>query len=89
MEDDNESLLRTGLQHNDTSSHDNGMSMRNNKEVIPDADGTNVSICTTYQPSQIDEHILDVVSRYKEGLSVEVFSLLHTTGVPPQGGREN
>ena len=76
MEDSNESLLTMGLQHNDTSSHDNNMSMGNNKEVIHNADGTDVSTFTIDQPSQMDGNILDVLSRYTEDLPVEVLSLL-------------
>ena len=54
--------------------------------MISKAVGTDVSTFTIYQPSQMDEHILDVLSRYKEDLPVEVISLLKTTGVPPEGG---
>ena len=75
MEDNNESLLTMGLQYNDTKSHDNDMSMENSKEVILNADGTDISTFTTYQPSQMDEHILDVLSRYNF-FPVEILSLL-------------
>ena len=64
MEDNSESLLTMGLQYNGTRNHDNDMSMENSKEVILNADRTDISTFTTYQPSQMDEHILDIVSRY-------------------------
>ena len=70
-----------GIPYNDTRSHKNDTSMGNNKEVIPNADGTNVSTFKIDQPSQIDEHILDVLSRHKENLPVKVLSLLQTIGV--------
>ena len=41
MEDDNESLLTMGLQHNSTSMHNNDMNIGNNKEVILNANGMN------------------------------------------------
>ena len=52
-----------GIPYNDTRSHKNDTSMGNNKEVITNADGTNVSTFKIYQPSQIDEHFLDVLSK--------------------------
>ena len=88
MEDDNKSLLTMFLQHNDTSGYDNDMSMGNNKEVTSNSVGTDVFTFTIYQPSQMDEHILDVLSRFKEYLPVEMLSLLKTTGVPPEGGQD-
>ena len=64
------------------------MSMGNNKKVISNPVGTDVSTFTIYQPSQMDEHILDVLRRYKEDLPVEMLSLLKTTGVPSEGGQD-
>ena len=87
MEDGNESLLTMGLQHNNTSNHNNDMNIGNNKEVIPNANVMDRFTFTTDQPSQMDEHILDVLSGYKEDLPMEVISLLYITGVSTQAWR--
>jgi len=76
MEDGNESLLTIRLQHNNISNHDNAMSIGNNTPVIPNVDRTDVSTFRIDQPSQTDECVLNVLSRYKEDLPVEVLSLL-------------
>ena len=50
MEDGNESLLTMGLQHNNTSNHNNDMNIGNNKEVIPNANVMDRFTFTTDQP---------------------------------------